>query len=64
MNTTEVIHKMPYAVADTPDELNAADPRYVSLSSTAADEGAPDSAVKVALSTMVAVLMMVVSYVF
>jgi hypothetical protein len=55
---------MPYATADTPDELNAADPRYVSLSSTAADEGAPDSAVKVALSTMIAVLMMAVSYVF
>jgi hypothetical protein len=55
---------MPFATADTPDELNAADPRYISLSSTAADEGAPDSAVKVALSTMIAVLMMAVSYVF
>ena len=55
---------MPFARADTPDELNAGDPRYVSLSSTAADEGAPDSAVKVALSTMIAVVMMAVSYAF
>jgi hypothetical protein len=33
-------------VSDSPDELNAADPRFVSLASTAADEGAPDAALQ------------------
>jgi hypothetical protein len=51
-------------VRDTPDELNAADPRYVALSSTAADEGAPDSAVKVALSAVMFVMMMSLAYLF
>ena len=51
-------------VADTFDELNTGDPRFVGLISTAADEGAPDSAVIMMASSALFVLMMSFGYLF
>ena len=54
----------PYVmVYDTPEELKA-DNRFVQLLSTSADEGAPDSAVKVAFSAVIAAVMMSLAYLF
>jgi hypothetical protein len=54
----------PYVmVYDTPEELKA-DNRFVQLLSTAADEGAPDSALKVAFSAVIAAVMISLAYLF